>query len=200
MNGIIWCREYTIKNFVLSLYQEKVNRFLNLSFTKSGLNRRVPWATAGTLSDLVGILIVDEVLQYDDLLLEDLFNVKKSRNEINPLECTDLDIFELTDHFSTNSGKVKDIPDKSMNCKIIIKKSDDQTNFTVNSTNKITTLTIMLYSKSHIIFTGIALDHEFISKPCKKMDRLSRELLSKIRELRSEELRRNMGENSYNIA
>ncbi|CCE65514.1 hypothetical protein TPHA_0L01610 [Tetrapisispora phaffii CBS 4417] len=207
MNNITWCREYMVKNFVLSLFLKNEDKEIDLSFTKSGLNRRVPWATTGNLRDLVALLILDELNQNDDLAVEDLFNIKK-KTQAQRLKYKKADVLEdlvinSTGLFRINFGPGQYANEKFIDCKLTILKSENSTDISIKNVvdeaigKPYTSLIVSFYAKDNISLVGGSSTQEFKNKPCKKADRITRELLSRIRELCGEELRRSMGENNY---
>ncbi|CCD24203.1 Cos111p NDAI_0C05440 [Naumovozyma dairenensis CBS 421] len=217
MDGVVWCRQYMIKYFILNTFdnlefalindtkrtkisnQATSNPSFDFSFTKSGLNRNFAWACKGDLFDFVSLIVLDDLLGRDDLELEDLFRIKKERLVEKENLNRDPDVLEVSEIFEINYGKNSE-DQETMNFRLTILKSDNQTTSRVRKiTPTNVSLVVNLNSNEDFIprTSSNNITEDTLPEAVRRVHNLTNELVSKIRDLRSSDLRRNIGENNY---
>ena len=216
MDGAIWCRQYMIKYFILSIFKRiidydinnnrkkysidmsKGNNVMNLSFLKAGMNRNFPWSCKGTFSDFVVLIILDELLKNDDLAIEDLFNIKYERLHKEKSFVTDSDIMEISNVFPINFG-LDDENQDIINFRIVILKNKYQTSYNLKKvSNDYISLVINLCINENYNFVVSPTESGILPKKTpERIDRLTHGLVARIRYLRNNDLRRHVGENNY---
>lgn len=216
MDGAVWCRQYMIKYFILIIFQKiidydihnnsktysidmnKDNRIMDLSFLKAGMNRNFPWSCKGTLSDFVVLLVLDELLKNDDLMIEDLFNIKSERLYQNENFVTDSDVMEISNIFPIKFG-LDEENQNIINFRIVILKNKRQTSYILKKvSNDYISLIVNLCINENYNFMVSSTDSGILPKETpKRIDRLTHGLVARIRYLRNNDLRRHVGENNY---
>lgn len=212
MDGAVWCRQYMIKYFILNTFREIIdydtnmarsnlinnNQIMDLSFLKAGMNRNFAWSCRGTFSDFVVLIILDELLKRDDLTIEDIFNIKSERLFEGQSYMKDSDIIDISNIFPIKYG-LEDEQQDIMKFRLVILKSERPTSYTLKKlSNDYISLVVNLCINENYNFMVSSTDSEILPKETpKRIDRLTHGLVAKIRSLRNNDLRRNVGENNY---
>lgn len=199
MDGIVWCRQSMIKYFILKTFSESDDKEMNFSFANSGLNMNLVWTCMGGLQDFVTLLVMDQIYQLDDLALEELFNVSKGTLKSCGSYTTikDPDIVDVSNIFTTEYGLNPEKQER-INFRVTILKTELPTRYRIRrlSPNHIS-LVISLCLHENAGEQARATESEFTSEPYKRIDHITHDIVNRICELRSVDLRRNLGENNY---
>lgn len=207
MDGIVWCRQNMIKYLVMKNFAESQSLDMRLSFENSGLNMNLVWTCEGTLGDFVAMMVINEVYQRDEISLRQIF-----RDQNDPNFAKDPDILEVSEIFPVEYalGNDGDKTKERMDFRVTILRTDRPTNYRLRRVSPFYhSLVINLCLQDMIAPTGtgiaaqpITLESESqpISEPCKRLDRLSHDIINRICESRNSQLRRYIGENNYIIA
>lgn len=199
MDGIVWCRQTMIKYFILKTFTENDDKKMNFSFANSGLNMNLVWTCMGDLQDFVTLLVMDEIYQMDDLALEELFNVSKGTFKSYGSYTTirDSDIVDVSNIFTMGYGLNPEKQEK-INFRVTILKTERPTCYRIRrlSPNHISLVVSLCLHESSGEQTR-ATESEFTSEPSKRIDHITHDIVNRICELRSIDLRRNLGENNY---
>ncbi|SCW03585.1 LAFE_0G13718g1_1 [Lachancea fermentati] len=178
MDNVVWCNQPDFKDFVLS----KIGRTtsLEMSFRHAGMGRNLSWASQGNIMQFVAIILLGELLDNDDLYLEDLFNVRMERFSTPMLE--DYTIIERSNLVTLyhHHGETK--------FSLLIKHGPTLAASTEFRSDSILECTI---------FLGPASDS--CDEITLRTGELAHRLVDRIRDLRTAELRRHIGENQYSI-
>lgn len=207
MDGVVWCRQLMIKNFIFNTFVNSESneenfmnlnkRVMNLSFLKSGMNRHFVWACKGSFYDFMVLIVLDELLKLDDNKIEDTFNIKSERILEADIHKRDADIIEISEIFGINYGKQREDEDEQLKFRLTILKSDRPTSFNLTKvTNTHISLVIRLCVNENYNFE-VPRGGSLPKDSDKRIDRLTHGLMAKIRLLRNNDLRRNVGQNSY---
>lgn len=199
MDGVVWCRQYMVKYFILNALQ-KLNRdeinkqidnneVMQFSFENSGLNTNFAWACNGNLFDFVCLIALDEVAKRDDLGLEELFRIKKERLFYKSNLVRDPDVMDVSEIFDVEYGATTE-EQKKINFRLTILRGEGETRFRVRK-----------LSSSHVSLVINLSTTMDVDKPIpenqKRIHNLTTQIVGRLRELRSDDLRRNVGENNY---
>lgn len=212
MDGAVWCRQYMIKYFILTTFNEAIdydtnmtrsnsidcNRIMDLSLLKAGMNRNFAWSCKGAFSDFVVLIILDELLKRDDLAIEDIFNIKSERFYEGQSFMRDSDIIEISNIFPIKYG-LDDDQQHIMKFRLVVLKNERSTSYTLKKlSNDYTSLVINLCINENYNFMVSSTGSDILPKETpKRIDRLTHGLVAKIRSLRNNDLRRNVGQNNY---
>lgn len=212
MDGAVWCRQYMIKYFILNTFKDIIdydanmtrsnsidsNKIMDLSFLKAGMNRNFAWSCKGAFSDFVVLIILDELLKRDDLAIEDIFNIKSERFYESQSFMRDSDIIEISSIFPIKYG-LDDDQQHTMKFRLVILKNERPTSYTLKKlSNDYTSLVINLCINENYNFMVSSTGSEILPKETpKRIDRLAHGLVAKVRSLRNNDLRRNVGQNNY---
>lgn len=202
MDSSIWCRQYMVKYFILNSFNQKdqcsdyEDKSLSLSFLKSGMNRNFPWSCKGNLHDVTTIIILDELLKMDDFQLEELYRIKTEKYYESMLKTHDPSIIETSNIFPIKYGDTEE-GDNHINFRLTVIKSNKPTSYKISRvTKQNVSLCVRLCINENINRTT-SRNEQLPKAPLQRIDRLSHALMAKVHELRSTELRRNIGENNY---
>ncbi|CCH62636.1 hypothetical protein TBLA_0H03550 [Henningerozyma blattae CBS 6284] len=208
---------YLDNNDNLSITNDKY-----FNFKKSGLNRHLNWATKGHFIDFIALIVLDELENLDDLDLEDLFSIKRARDPLNHLQLLkylqkknskhnskyrSTDIIESSEKFNISFDRQIALPTSSTS------NESNNCNSDSNSEKQTIEFQLIVVNSSHRTRIEIKkidnLKYVLIVKLCnrqrrdfeisahRKIDRSTRRILSRIKELMSDDLRRNLGGNNY---
>lgn len=210
MNGIVWCRQYMVKYFVLKTFCQHLNyksmdnnsyEQHSFSFRDSGLDRNFSWACNAKLHEFVALMVMDHLSKLDDLGLEELFNIKSEKLYIKDYCSRDPDILEISNLFDMKYGSrsESDAPSdsdsetESLQFRLTVLKSGKPTSFWLRKVSKnYVSLVVKL-----CVDDDLDMDKAEVGKPTLRIDSLTHDLMSKLKELRRVDLRRNVGENNY---
>ncbi|KAG0664094.1 hypothetical protein C6P45_000708 [Maudiozyma exigua] len=202
MDSSIWCRQYMVKYFILNIFNKKdqcsdyEDKSLSLSFLKSGMNRNFPWSCKGDLHDITIIIVLDELLKMDDLQIEELYRIKTEKYYESMLKTHDPSIIETSNIFPIKYGETKE-DDNHIKFRLTVVKSNKPTSYKISRvTRQNVSLCVRLCINENINRTTSRNEH-LPKDPLQRIDRLTHALMAKVHELRSTELRRNIGENNY---
>lgn len=196
LDAITWCNFKLIKNLILSQLKKKSSTIIShLSFRKSGLNKHSIWSTRGSFNDFLIIICLNEIDSMDSIQLENIFNIKKKFNYYSDSDyynknlynnIRSIDIIENSNYFPITFNTDSTILFKLT----ILDKKNHRTDSIIDF--------IENNSKIHItINLSNRIRRDYDIKSHKKIDRCTRRILSKIKELLSDDLRRNLGCNNY---
>lgn len=210
MNDIVWCRQYMVKYFVMRTFHQHLDyksmennsyeRHL-FSFRDSGLDRNFSWACNAKLHEFVALMVMDHLSNLDDLGLEELFNIKSEKLYIKNYCCRDPDILEISNLFDIRYGAGSEAdatsdsnPEaESLQFRLTILKTEKPTSFWLTKVSKdYVSLVVKL-----CVDDDIDMDKMKVGKPTLRIDSITHNLISRLKELRRVDLRRNVGENNY---
>ncbi|SCU84966.1 LADA_0D04940g1_1 [Lachancea dasiensis] len=177
MDNVVWCNQPDVKEFVFSSLEK--NADLNVSFAHAGMGRNLSWASKGSVSQFVAIVLLGEILDRDDLYLEDLFNVRTERFSFNANR----------DHLllgRSNKLLVHTYNQQTLQCTLLLRRSC--------SLGLETTLASDSTIICEIALGGMPPDCD---ESLTRVHELARELLNRLENLRTANLHRHIGENQY---
>ena len=202
MDSSIWCRQYMVKYFILNSFNQKdqcsdyEDKSLSLSFLKSGMNRNFPWSCKGNLHDVTTIIVLDELLKMDDFQLEELYRIKTEKYYESMLKTHDPSIIETSNIFPISYGETEE-GNNRIKFRLTVIKSNKPTSYKLSRvTKQNVSLCVRLCINENINRTTSP-NEQLPKDPLQRIDRLTHALMAKVQELRSTELRRNIGENNY---
>ncbi|CAI4055799.1 hypothetical protein SKDZ_02G3090 [Saccharomyces kudriavzevii ZP591] len=210
MNDIVWCRQYMVKYFVLKTFCQHLNykSMSNnsyeqhiFSFRDSGLDRNFSWACNARLPEFVALMVMDQLSKLDDLGLEELFNIKSEKLYVKNYCARDPDILEISDLFDMKYGTGSESDATS---DFSPKTESLQFRLTILKTGKPTSFWLSKVSKNYVslvvklcINENVDMSKAKVGKPTLRIDSITHNLISRLKELRRVDLRRNVGENNY---
>ena len=171
------------------------------SFRDSGLDRNFSWACNAKLHEFVALMVMDHLSNLDDLGLEELFNIKSEKLYIKNFCCRDPDILEISNLFDIRYGAGSEAdatsdsnPEaESLQFRLTILKTEKPTSFWLTKVSKdYVSLVVKL-----CVDDDIDMDKMKVGKPTLRIDSITHNLISRLKELRRVDLRRNVGENNY---
>lgn len=199
MDKIVWCRQSMIKYFILKTFSESGDKEMNFSFANSGLNMNLVWTCMGALQDFVTLLVMDQIYQMDDLALEGLFNVSKGtfKSCRSYTTAKDPDIVDVSNIFTMEYGLNPEKQEK-INFRVTILKTERPTRYRIGRLSPThISLVVSLCLHENAGEQARATEAEFTSEPYKRIDHIAHDIVNRVCELRSIDLRRNLGENNY---
>lgn len=202
LDGSIWCRQHMIKYFILNTLKKRDltassnEKPLTMSFLKSGMNRNFPWSCKGNLLDITAIIVLDEILKVDDFKIEELFQIKSEKYYESIIHTRDPSILEISNIFPIEYSKTQE-QENTINFRLAIVKSDQPTSYKISKiSSQNVSICVRLCMDEN--FNRVPASNEHLPKdPIKRIDRLTHNLVARVKELRNTELRRNIGENNY---
>ncbi|QLL32598.1 hypothetical protein HG536_0D01200 [Torulaspora globosa] len=194
MDGIVWCRENMIKYFVMKTFKENNGKQLQCSFDKAGLNMNLAWTCCGQLDDFVSLLVMIHISHMDDLALRDVFNVFPQSPTKEKFEIIkDPEILEISNVFAIEyclDSRSK----QSVEFRVTVLKSDRPTSYRIRRLlPSHVSLVVNLRLQDN---SSNQLDEE-LPEPSRRLHSLTYAINSRLRELRNDDLRRNLGENNF---
>ena len=210
MNDIVWCRQYMVKYFVMRTFRQHLSyksmdnnsyERLIFSFRDSGLDRNFSWACNARLHEFVALMVMDQLSKSDDLGLEELFNIKSEKLYIKSYCSRDTDILEISNLFDIKYGVGSE---SDTNSDLSPEAEFLQFRLTILKTGRPTSFWLRKVSKNYVslvvklcVNENVDMNKVKVGKPTLKIDSITRDLLSRLKELRRVDLRRNVGENNY---
>ncbi|CEP61926.1 Cos111p LALA0_S04e03796g [Lachancea lanzarotensis] len=180
MDNVVWCNQRDVKEFVFSLLER--NPLLEVFFSHAGMGRNLSWASSGRVCQFVATLLLGEILDRDDLFLEDLFNVCTERYNFN----TEYDSMMLG---CSNKVQVKTYSHKTVACRLQVRRGSHsrlETRIELDST----------------VICDISLGPgraQNSDEGLSRLEQLAHQLVGRLENLRTAELRRHIGENQYTM-
>ena len=212
MDKVIWCRRYMIEFFIFNTLRKRLLNTesfrydsagsseppLNISFWKSGMNKRFAWAGRGTFYDFVMILVLDDILRLGDTGIETLFRIKTEKLFESGPHRRDPDILEVSNIFHIKFGLKEDQPEESLDFRLtVLQASRGETSYKILSVSPRNISLVVKLHRDENYNRVTSLNERLPKDPIKRINRLTHAVVAKVRELRSDELRRNLGENNY---
>ena len=212
MDKVIWCRRYMIEFFIFNTLRKRLLNTesfrydsassseppLNISFWKSGMNKRFAWAGRGTFYDFVMILVLDDILRLGDTGIETLFRIKTEKLFENGPRRRDPDILEVSNIFHIKFGLKEEQPEESLDFRLtVLQASRGETSYKILSVSPRNISLVVKLHRDENYNRVTSLNERLPKDPIKRINRLTHAVVAKVRELRSDELRRNLGENNY---
>lgn len=201
MNGIVWCRQNMIKFLVLKNFIKLKNSLdMKMSFDKAGLNMNLIWTCEGTLKDFVAMIVIDEIHRRDEISLRQIF---KDQND--PRFTKDSDIIEISEIFPIEYGLSNDSQRNSeVNFRVTILRSTKPTSYRLRQISSyyhslVINLCVQDATATDTDAIG-SLSNNATPEPCKRLHRMAHDVVNRMCESRTSQLRRTIGENNYIIA
>ncbi|SCU88118.1 LAFA_0E10836g1_1 [Lachancea sp. 'fantastica'] len=180
MDNVVWCNQSDVKEFVFSSLEQ--NPLLEVFFSHAGMGRNLSWASSGRVCQFVATLLLGEILDHDDLYLEDLFNVCTERYNCNAeYDCTMLGC--------SNKVLVSTYSQKTVACRLQVRRGPHsrlETRVEPDST----------------VMCDMSLGPERAQSSDEglfRLEQLAHQLVERLENLRTAELRRHIGENQYTM-
>lgn len=201
LNQTTWCRQSMVKSLIFSKLKKLLDNDYELcdfnwnlyeyEFFGAGMDRNFPWACTGNLKEQTALIVIDEVIKYDDLILEEIFNIHSG--SICPAFESD-DILEYSNEFHIEfMYSMNEL--ESLNFQlVIIQGCEPRTSLNISKiSSNCVMMEIILAEEDLSNIYGFALKRD--SESMARLKNSCIIILNKLRILRDAELQRNVGEN-----